>query len=533
MGSRHIGRGLGASFVWLLGVGTYAMTLPGCSDASNGQDAEDVGAAEQALLGSTFEATDGNTAPNGGTDWDSAPPNLTTKSDLLSGTEDDSFGGGSKEDALAPKVTGGGIPNNKSDLTRFRVAHETLGTNAFLYLEWERANTLGTANMDFEFNQSSTLSANGVTPVRTEGDLLVTYDLTQGGAMPAISILTWSGSAWGNKQTLTGTQNPAAEASISADGKLGEAALNLTAANVVRECTSFGSAYVKGRSSASFNAELKDFIAPQRVNFTICEDNLIRILKVDPDGNALAGAVFQLFLDDGDGVLDAGDTQIEADCTTGADGICEFTVEAPFSGVKTLIAHELSPPPNFEGAGDQTATLAAGASSETKTLTFVNTPLRGAVDITKKDDAGNAVAGILFTLQGAGGSFSCTTDGSGACSMIGVPVGTYTLDEVVDPSSGLLKDPAYPQTVTVIGNQAVSFQATNPRRHRIVTLVCHESTDTLQSRQVTMSGGPTLSSIGAVPPHLAAKGVTEADLCALGGASFDHLASPIADLSVQ
>ena len=62
----------------------------------------------------------------------------------------------------------------------------------------------------------------------------------------------------------------------------------------------------------------------------------------------------------------------------------------------------------------------------------------------------------------------------------------------------------------------------DPRKHRVIVVVCHEGTNTLYSGSVTL-GGVTRSSISAVPAALAAKGVTEADLCNLGGAQFGGL----------
>jgi hypothetical protein len=44
--------------------------------------------------------------------------------------------------------------------------------------------------MDFEFNQKRAAAGqgNGVTPLRTVGDLLIIYDLAQGGTRPVLSI---------------------------------------------------------------------------------------------------------------------------------------------------------------------------------------------------------------------------------------------------------------------------------------------------------------------------------------------------------
>src|SRR5687767_3628111 len=137
------------------------------------------------LAGSSFESADGNLIVNGGTgavDWGAlTAPELATGIDLPAGQTDNALGQGSKEDSPIPTVVNGSIPNNKSDLTRFYVASAHIGTQDFLYLAWERAETLGTANMDFEFNQSTALSTNGITPVRTAGDILITFDFSSGG----------------------------------------------------------------------------------------------------------------------------------------------------------------------------------------------------------------------------------------------------------------------------------------------------------------------------------------------------------------
>src|SRR5262249_21715365 len=122
-----------------------------------------------------------------------------------SGQTDDAFGQGTKEDNPVPTVVTGSIPNNKSDLTRFYVSNEIRDDgHIFMYLAWERANTLGTANIDFEFNQSAVVSANGVTPVRTVGDMLITYDFASSGNVLNLGLRRWTGSAWGPSIDLSG-----------------------------------------------------------------------------------------------------------------------------------------------------------------------------------------------------------------------------------------------------------------------------------------------------------------------------------------
>ncbi len=87
----------------------------------------------------------------------------------------------------------GSIPPNKSDLLTFGGYLETTPTgDRFLNIYWHRVQEPnGTTNMDFEFNQSSVLSSNGVTPVRTAGDVLIQYDLAQGGTNPQLFLSRW------------------------------------------------------------------------------------------------------------------------------------------------------------------------------------------------------------------------------------------------------------------------------------------------------------------------------------------------------
>jgi hypothetical protein len=108
------------------------------------------------LPGSSFESNDGNLVVNtaGNTDWTNAP-NRVRGDDLPSGTGDNSFGQGTKEDDANVSVVTGSIPPNKSNLTRFYVGSEFASNSNFLYLAWERSNVLGSANMDFEINQKT------------------------------------------------------------------------------------------------------------------------------------------------------------------------------------------------------------------------------------------------------------------------------------------------------------------------------------------------------------------------------------------
>src|SRR5499427_5548165 len=182
----------------LITLGIPALSL---ADNASGCDFAATGTTQSCLpplSGSTFAGGDGNLLASpttfGTTDWQNVA-GLNPGFDNLSGSGDNSFGQGTKEDNPAVTVVSGSIPPQKSDLTRFYEASE-IGSNNhnFLYLAWERTNNLGSANMDFEINQATTpgLGAPGPhTIVRTAGDLLVTYDFTNGGGKPTLGLLFW------------------------------------------------------------------------------------------------------------------------------------------------------------------------------------------------------------------------------------------------------------------------------------------------------------------------------------------------------
>ena len=157
------------------------------------------------------------------------------------------------------------IPSSKDDLSRFYVNEESASGTDYLYLAWERSNTNGTATIDFELNQGTAPSANGVTPQRTPGDLLVTFDFN-GGSAGEISVRTWQASgSWSSATDLSASgfaeasvntinvtdNNPPNNPTTLVANQFGEAAINLTAHVFPQAtCENFGSAFAKSRSSS-------------------------------------------------------------------------------------------------------------------------------------------------------------------------------------------------------------------------------------------------------------------------------------------
>lgn len=230
--------------------------------------------AQANLAPSTFEGNDGNQIVNtpGNTDWANVAGKHTA-TDKSNDKTDNSFGQGTKEDNSAVTIVSGAIPPNKNDLTGFLEASETIGANTYLYLAWTRAVNIGNANMDFEINASPTAGFDStttgkITLNRTLNDLLITYDFG-GSGTPTLGYRTWNGSAWSGSTALTSANS---EGAVSADGLFGEASINLTGSGIfpAGTCESLGSTFLKSRSSSSFTAEIKDFVAPVAVRVSNC-----------------------------------------------------------------------------------------------------------------------------------------------------------------------------------------------------------------------------------------------------------------------
>jgi hypothetical protein len=458
------------------------------------------------LSPSTFEGNDGNLVVDttGNKDWVSTTINRVRGDDLASGKTDNSFGQGTKEDDPNVSVVTGSIPPQKSDLTRFYVGNETVSSKNFLYLAWERSNVLGSANMDFEINkltQPNLTTTGAKTLNRSPGDLLITFDFTNGGGNPVLGALKWltggettpatkddcfSANAlpcWGAQgddssgdDGLDGVDDERIDLSQAgyAEGAVngvtvtdpiptpsvtlpaltfGEASINLTDSGIIppnsTSCVGFSSAFLKSRSSASFPAEVKDFVPPQPVNINTC--GKIKVKKTDDAGNAIGGVTFKL---------------------------------------KTDVA-PLGPPdgpngPNQDQPGAED-TLVSGKSCTTASTTDPN-----ATPPTVK----------------------------GECTIEDVPPGNYwvfedptTVPPGYDPTA-----PAQYAVVTVGGTVNLTTPGfVNPRLHKVIVVVCHQGSDTLYASDVSVTVGQTTTtrkSIAAVPAALSAKNVTEADLCA-------------------
>jgi hypothetical protein len=516
--------------------------------------------AEQSLTGSNFEIdTDANLKRDDASpsiDWASVTE--TRKADTVSGSGDESFGQGTDENEDEPIVVDGSIPPNKSDLKFFGLHQEGATSTGFLTLFWSRVQApQGTTNMDFELNQrrctpgqdpvDPDCAPNGITPKRSVGDKLITYDLSKGGTVPGLSLRSWTGTVWSAAADLSasgdarGSVNTSAIPAADADGlgaqdpiTFGEAHIKMSALFVgITGCTGFGSAYLKSRASDSFTSALKDFVPPEAVNITSCGQ--VTVHKQDDAGNALNGVEFELYVNNAP--LDAPRGTPAADpltsprlaCTTAGSGDCTIN-NVPFGN---YWIHEFAAPTGYTPAPDQAVTVAASGNSPSGTLTFTNNRNPASVTLHKQDDTGVAMSGVTFTLwtnvapttgprggddaQVAGKS--CTTDGNGDCTISGIlPVGSFWLVETVPAGYTGAADRA----ITLTLGQNLDISGTpfvNTRQFRVITFVCVDSTDSLYGAKVSYDGAGAPASPNTPVVAGAITGAVEDAICGLSGSA--------------
>ena len=272
----------------------------------------------------------------------------------------------------------------------------------------------------------------------------------------------------------------------------------------------------------------------------------VEIHKNGINGTDLPGATFTLYVNNAPkaGPRGAEDTITTKMCTTNGSGDCSITGVTP--GDYWVV--ETTTPAGYDTAPEQAVTTGIGTTAhagDTDSLQFTDPVVNGKVSITKKDDADNTLDGAEFTLYvnnaplaGPRGSEdtittkTCTTSGSGTCDITNVVPGKYWVVETATPDH---YDTAADQAITVgLGSAAhvgdvVPVSFVDPRQHRVVVLVCHEGTDTLFSRDVTVDG--------VTKQSRAAGSLTAAqqkELCDAGGASFGDISGhPDVDAHIE
>ena len=406
-----------------------------------------VGASGQTLPGSVFEIDDVTLAANGANlvvdtagnkDW--ANVSQTQANDLPTGTNDDSYQGGVKEDTICPGTTTGSIPNNKSDLLTFGSYFESeVGGPGWLHVFWQRVQEPnGTTNMDFEFNRSTT-DCDGSGPsknvTRSAGDVLLQFDIDQGGAQAKLSRRTWLASGqWSDATVLSASEAigsinqvaiPSSELGALSARTFGEASFDLSAVAGSDPCLSFGSATLKSRSSDSFTSQLKDFIAPIPINTNNC--GAIQVTKTrkhaasNPTTQPHSGVTFTVT----GGSLPAGGTTMVTN-NQGVACLAGLALNVTYTVTETVPAGYAVTSQNPQ---TKLVDSAGTCASSPETLTFSNMPL---TDVQIKVTS-QVTGGTSNTVDCTGTSLDDTDGGNVDKTATNLQPATITCTIVIDP----------------------------------------------------------------------------------------------------
>lgn len=414
-------------------------------------------------------------------------------------------------------IVHGSVSPNKDDL--FDVTTNTIvsGTNSELDLGMVRTNNNGSSHLDFELNRVNWLSgsttgatcgsnttgdANFKCPVRTEGDLLISFEINPDGTA-AERFFVWDlpggtdanghgrgdvncqGPLSGNENTCpweeiqpplaSGTGTPTVLTSVNSapipappwgfknpNGTPGltiptggwfEAGINLSALGFPPSCPGFGIASAKSRSSGnSVTSALTDLAGPFPVDLNTC--GKITIVKnTVPDAaqdfsytttGGLSPSTFMLD-DDADATLSN-----TREYNNQAPGNYTVTETLPVSGyaltdLTCVVNHSESGSPTTAspsgGSATATSTITLG-NLGVVTCTYTNTRQLGAIKVIKTSSkTGNPLAGAQFSVTGPNSfSTTLTTGADGTACVDNLPFGTYTVTETGAPPGFVIDD---------------------------------------------------------------------------------------------
>jgi hypothetical protein len=257
-----------------------------------------------------------------------------------------------------------------------------------------------------------------------------------------VDVTSANSEAQVNSTTVTDPVPPNAPRSLPAL-TFGETALNLTGLGVFAPgtCKAFGSVFLKSRSSASFTAEVKDFVAPVPVNISNCGQVIIRkVTDPSPDPT-----------DSSFGYTTTGGLN-PATFSLKNGGSRVYGATVPVGSYS--VTEDDPTPLNFAfvslncGASDTSHGSTINISNRTVSFdlkaddiidcTYTNKLQLGAIKITKLSTKGNApLAGAVFNVDG---SPAPATDANGVTCVDHLTFGNHTVQEVSAPTGYQIND---------------------------------------------------------------------------------------------
>jgi hypothetical protein len=299
------------------------------------------------------------------------------------------------------------------------------------------------------------------------------------------------------------------------------------------------------RSSDSITATLKDYALG---SFESCGPaKATKYHDLNANGSQDAGEPFlsgwTIFIDkNGNETLDAGETSQVTD----AHGDADFANLQPgtYSFCEVLQPNWINSDPDAGTLCKSANVVAGGTPTQVKFGNYQNATKSG---YKWRDDNGNGtqdageprLSGWTISLTGTDGfgnpvSLTDVTDANGDYSFTVTP-GSYTVCETLQtgwqqtyPSSGADCGGSTGYSITLTSQQVDSDNNFGNRQlFKLIVITCDTVTEELVDSTVTLNGVTTQTI--TTPPA----GITEAQLCGLGGASYDNLLAGTYNPSVE
>jgi hypothetical protein len=441
-------------------------------------------------------------------------------------------------------------PNAQVDLNRVWLDLRRVGSGSsardWLYFAWQRDSNSGSGFIAYEFMQNAASSActydtlpasqadviAGCNPFasRAAGDFMILWD--QQGGNRVLSLRTWSGTA--PNLTLSAPVDldaDVSEAKYSSDGYKGEAAVNITDALdlTVGACTTIANTVPSTVTGNSDSADYKDTVLTTK-KLSTCGS--LSVAKSANDGQSQAGAVFTLYKD-ATVTLGVVTGTVVGTCTVNASGACLWSPNSATTLANlqngSYVLDETTVPTGYtKDASLPESFTTSGTGLVSKSYT--NTANPASISLSKVDDAGSPMSGVVFTLYngtGPGGTVhaSCTTNALGNCDWDpGVPTqltlanlqggSTYTLDEAVPSGYALPTGTTLPYTFTPTNGQTIGpLSFTNDRLFKVITIVCKQAGPALYPSAITVNGTAAGDSLSAAQASTA--GLSVSALCGI------------------
>jgi uncharacterized repeat protein (TIGR01451 family) len=400
--------------------------------------------------------------------------------DLTDPGDTSAYGGGNKEDDTRDWVyVNNAGPNPKTDFKHVMAHARTVGNSAYAFMGVERIVNNGTMVVDFELNKKpfKQFSVGPLKPNRSNGDLLISLEYSNGGSNPIVTIYTMTDvtdypqgqtvtfSKVSDAATLDAVRSATNFVELTTSGfgyavpafDFAEASIDLSALGISLACPGFSSGHMRSRTGGDpQSSQLKDAAPAFPIDLNNC--GKLRIEKEDEDGEKLGGATFTISPDPRPGA--GGDFTVTdggaGDPDGSANGVILIDPATPGSYTVT----ETVAPDGYIRDGDpQSKTIESNGSA---TFTFVNE--LGSLRWEKYGPDGTSLLGgatFEITPNPLTGTGSLTVVDDGARDDDGTPgefrvddarVGTYSVCETVAPEGYILDT----------GCAAVSVSAADP-----------------------------------------------------------------------